>query len=244
MSQQHTHNTDQASESDGQASVMSMMSGEANDQPLGMEEEAEGDASGPTINSSLVIIGVVAVVLVGAVVLMRSLQTNELDEGGVSPKLQAKVEQYIGGNKASADAGGATDAGKSIPGMNRNTGSIVAMFSQDFSDKQVPIEFVKKNPFRLSLPEPKQKPQDTKEDKPDPEQQRRKRLAKLRNQADRLTLQSVMGGDSPVAVIDGELYQRGDRVGPFTIHSISRLRVKVKAAGEMFTLTMDDSERR
>lgn len=241
MSETDQQDPNNADQSEGQASVMSMMSG-AQEQPLGLEDEGEEDsAGGSSVNGSVVLLAGVAIVLIGAVILMRALQTEKLDETGVSPKLQAKVERYIGEGEGTVTPAGASQQ-SDVPGMNKNTDAIISMFSRDLSDKQVPIQFVKKNPFRLSLPEPEPEPKKKqKKDKPDPEKQRQKRLAKLRDHVSRMTLQSVMGGDQPVAVINGDLYQAGDAIGPFTITQISRTRVTLEAAQESFALTMDNN---
>lgn len=223
-------------QAEGQSAVMSMMSGTGADQPLGLasdEDEAAGE--GWSLNSTAVIVGVVAVILIVATVVMRSFQAGTLDEDGVSPTVTAKFDQLLGGQgQGSSPADGNTSAN----GMQRDTDAIVAMFTSETNEQQVPIEYVKKNPFRLELPEaePDTKPTD----KANAKQQQAARLKKLRAKAKGLGLQSIMGGAQPVAVIDGSLYQTGDKVGPFTIAQIDRLRVKLKAGEETFTLTMDD----
>jgi len=236
MSETNPNQTTDEHEEQGPATVMSMMGSADGDQPLGLEEDNEetGEGGGWSVSSSAIVVGIVALVLLVAVVMLRQMQTAELDQAGVSPKLAAKVNQYIGTASAAA---GEQSTGDSA--MNKDTDAILAMFSRDLSDKQVPIEYIKKNPFRLSLPEPETTEQEA-DDQPDGPSERELKLKKLNKQLKKLELQSIMGGGQPVAVINGNLYQRGDTVGSFTLAEVSRLKVTLKAAGETFSLTMEE----
>jgi hypothetical protein len=239
MTTPYTQNDDASDDdSPGQAPLSSMMNG-SDEQPLGLEaDEQDTPAAGRSVNSSVVIVLVVAGVLGGALFLLSQLQSSGIDDMSVDAELTAKVEQYLGTGSGTGSANTNADAEQtSQTTLFKNTDVILAMFARDLGEKQVPVEFVKKNPFRLQLPETPDVP--AQQTGGNGEKAHQKRLAELNQKAGRLNLQSVMGGAQPVAVIDGELYQVGDDIGPFTIITIDRLRVRLKAAGQMFNLTMD-----
>jgi hypothetical protein len=65
------------------------------------------------------------------------------------------------------------------------------------------------------------------------------RLAKVREAASRLKLQSCMGGKVPLARIDGKFYRIGDLVNEmFIVRSIENRSAVVEAEGETFNLEM------
>jgi hypothetical protein len=239
----HETGEQQESEDGGGGSLMSLMGGTGGSGPLGMDDEDESGASGDrsVLNNSMIIGAIAVVILVFGLVVLRQFQAGNLADSGVSPQLSAKIEEYLGAAQDAQSSGteaGQTPSPAQIRNLFKDTEAIVAMFSRDLSNRQVPVEYIKKNPFRMPIfQEAKKKEEDDKADQA--EQDRKQRLASLRRQASQLQLQSVMGGAQPVAVIGGDLHQVGDEVGPFTVKAIDRLKVTLKAAGETFTIDME-----
>jgi hypothetical protein len=238
MSDQH----DQQSQDQEQPATMTLMgvSGQEGQIP-GLENEGKEKTSQSLLTHSGIIIALVAVVGVSALAFMRATQKDPLAENGVSSEVQQKVETYIGqaeqnaaGEQASAGDGDSMDQMPGqFAGFAAGTDTILATFSRDLSEHQVPVHYVKKNPFQMRMNEGEAQARKDETDR----QQRREALQR---RVEQLQLQSVMGGQRPVAMIGGDMRQAGDTVGPFTIESISDLQVTLSAEGHTFTLSMSD----
>lgn len=112
--------------------------------------------------------------------------------------------------------------------MSQGADQLVQQIATDYAEKAVPIEEVAKNPFALAG----QKKVATEVSADFLEGQRREQLHMLRSEFDRLNLQSVMGsGARSVAVIDGEFYRRGARLGSFKVAGIQPGRVGLIPVG-------------
>lgn len=91
-------------------------------------------------------------------------------------------------------------------------------------------------------------PQDTEEaiaarQKAIEERKRNERLARLKDQLNKLKLQSVVGGKMPVARISGETVKVGDKVGDgYVVKAIHDRSVELEIEGETFTLDMGVSK--
>lgn len=121
--------------------------------------------------------------------------------------------------------------------------------SEQATEKQVPLEKVKKNPFviaRKSTPTDDETANDRDGERERLERDRaeRARLAALDKALKSLKLQSIMGGSRPMAMINGELRQVGDRVGEFfRVTSIDDRSVNIETdEGESYTLRLGDED--
>lgn len=111
---------------------------------------------------------------------------------------------------------------KNLAGMFADTDTIVSKIATDYPEKAVPLEEVQKNPFELIYI--------ASADEANPtdfaEKQRIETLRRLEGEFRQLELQSIMGsGRRSVAVIDGEFYRLGARIGSFRVAGIKAGRV-------------------
>lgn len=231
--------------SDEQPKTMSLMSGVAGGSGAGGLSDADlmgVDAGrGKRLSQSSLVVIVVAVVAAGSLYLMRLTQ-GDLSAGGTAGDVEIKIEEALA--KLTQPAALSADdplQKKQLEALFSDTDTIVAMFAADLSAHQVPVEYVKKNPFHLAATEPMGPgviPVDT------TSRDHARRVAALQKQLDKLSLQTIMvSGNRNVAVIDGEFYQPGQSVGEFTIVSMDALTVRLTAGGETFQLTLNDNKR-
>lgn len=207
--------------------------------PEGLPEANEFDFEAKTGGRGLspgtmMIIGLL-VLAGGALYVTRVTQNNAAIAS--SGEAEAKVEQAlarIGNPQAISPQDSLNKA--NISALFRDTDSIVAMFSADPSARQVPLEYVQKNPFTLYLSRAADTTVSASSGASD-----ELRLRKLREEIKTLKLQTIMGGPRPVAVINGELYQPGQQVGSFTLKSVSGMKIELESGGEVFALTMEES---
>ena len=234
-----------AGQGDESAQSMSLLSGVARPEGLPQADEIDPgqiDEGGSRALSQGTIL-VIAVVLIAA----GSLYAMRLTQGEIDPdsqkqqQVEAKMEQILA--KLSNPAAMSADdplRPANMQALFKDTDKIVGMLDTDLTNRQVPAQFVKKNPFEL--------PQVEKEEKAEPknnydQQQRQAELRRLRNKLGTLSLQTVMqGGSGPIAVINGDFYKPGQSIEDFKITSINTktLTVKLTASGETFRLSMND----
>ena len=198
-------------------------------------DEADASAGSTWLGQGAVLGGIALLATVAAVLAMRTVVSDPGASNTLAAEDQAKIETYLG-KSSNPDALAEDDPLRpgNLKRLFGDTDAVLAMFSRDLSESQVPIGYVKKNPFKLPIGEkPASKNNNTRQ------QQAKQRLRELRQKLASLNLQSVMGGENPVAVINGELYQKGETVGPFTIERVNRVSLKLRADDRSFTLNMD-----
>lgn len=192
---------------------------------------------------TLIILGVL-VVAAGSLYAMR-LSQQDLAAGTAAAKdVEAKVEQALA--KLTQPQAMAPDdplAKRNLDALFRDTDSIISMFASDMTKRQVPIDYVQKNPFVMPLtrePEPVVAPNGM----PAPVVERRDdgRLKKIQAEVKELKLQTVMEGRVPVAIINGGFVQVGQKVGSLVLKSLdSKTRsVELEWENQTFKLTMEE----
>jgi len=194
-------------------------------------------ATGPAkkrINEGMLLLGVVLVVAAAVLFLMRKTGAATIDQSLASVEL--KIEQAL----AQVGVGQAGEnPGKGIEALLRNSDDVIAMFVNDPSNKQVSPDNLKKNPFyRHVASKATDDPVDmvpvvTAEDR-----QRKLRLEQLRAELSKLTLQTVMRGRTPIAVISNKVVREQDKLGSFTVVAIEPMAVVLTAEGNSYRLTM------
>jgi len=222
---------------DGSPQTMSLLGGVA--RPEGMPEGDElttGPGGGGLLNQGTILIGIVTLIAAGSLYAMR-LSQGDLSQDTATKQVEAKIEQALA-KLTQPGAMAASDplSQQNIEALFQDTDSIINMFSTDFTEHQVPAQLIKKNPFAIASTRRADEP-------PPPDKAEQERLRKLRALATELKgfeLQSVMRGAVPVAVISGEFYRRGDRMGSFVVEQIEPLKVSVVAEGQRFELKIDD----
>ena len=206
--------------------------------------EAEGGTWSDKLSHSGVVMGAIALVAVGSLFAMRWTQ-GDLSTSTVSRSVDAKIEDLlIKVNSAHLPADSPLRA-ENMEALFQDTDEIVAEFGRDHTERQVPIDYVKKDPFLLWEPPVVATVEEApvvEEKKVDPEALRLARLKELRGELKQLELQSVMDGRRPIAVIGGEFRRLDDQIGSFVLERIEPLRVHLRAEGELFQLDLDRPE--
>lgn len=181
----------------------------------------DGAAEGKQLaQQSALLIGLVVVLAVGMLAGMQMLGTSETADA--SPTEIASIEDFI---RKSQNPGLVAPEDPQHPdriqAMFSDADHIVEKISMTFPEKRVQLAETAKNPFSRPQVETLAEP-----DVDLVEERRRKAIAKLSTEADRLNLQSIMGsGDRSVAVINGDFYRRGQAIGAFRVTGIQNGRV-------------------
>lgn len=206
--------------------------GRGDGQEPGYEEAAPETGSGLLSHTTLLVV-VVAIVAAGSLFLMRASQ-GELTSSAEVQEIESKIADAL--NKLNNPK--LLPAGDPLLTENLNTllaptDEITAIFQHDVRDQQVPIDQVKKNPFALAMAD---NSPDTTVDTRQPD----RALEQLKNEVKSLDLQSIMLGARNIAVIGGEFYKRGDKLGSFTITEIDKFTVYLQASGKPFEISLKD----
>lgn len=108
---------------------------------------------------------------------------------------------------------------------------------------QIPLNDVKKNPFELAFLKPQRSEPEPAPTQRVSEEERRERERRQRIQQTlaELELDSILGGQVPVARISGELVREGDTVADlFTVRAIKGRSVELEVDGKVHVLAMGD----
>lgn len=199
--------------------------------------------TGKSINQSTLLVIVAVVIAAGSLYAMRWGQ-GELVDNSSSKKVEAKMEKILAklSNPAAMQDSDPLRE-QNLQALFKDTDAIVTMLSVSHTENQVPVEYVQKNPFELSIA----KPDADAGPKPANDRQRQQRLKQLETELSRLQLQSVMKGKgAPIAIIGGEFYRSGATVGSFKIVNVdaNALTVTLSAEGQQFMLSMQQKSRK
>ncbi len=236
--------------SDYQEDSNALIPSEADDEPMSMtlhgigQGDGEGgeeglypgatDSGGGGLLTNTTLI-LVAVVLIagGSLYAMRAMR-GSLASNGELKAIEAKIESTL----TRLNSPGLLQEGDPLLASNLNalltpTEDMTAIFEHDVREQQVPIEEVKKDPFSLAINESTL--ETTSQGNTSSQgNQREKYLTEL-NQLD---LQSIMLGSRNIAVIGGEFYKQGDRLGSFRVTAIDKFTVYLEAGGAPFELSL------
>ena len=191
------------------------------------------------LNQGTLLIVLVFIVAAGTLYAMRASQ-GEISSDDSAKQIEERIEAALA-KLANPQAMPDKDPLKkeNLNELFENVDEVVDTFEANVTNHQIPIEFVKKNPFLLPVyrsTEPEVK-EETKEPEVDPQIAIRERLSK---EVGELKVQSIMQGVRPVAIINGEFVQPGETIGSFTVADISQFSVNLVAEGESFTLVMEE----
>ncbi len=227
-----------------QERTMPLLGGGSSDLPeaADLEFQSIGDGSGKVFNHGTALVLIVAVIAGGAFYFMRASQ-GDLGPDEQTASAQARVEQALA--QLSQPEQMPDDDPLRPDNLNKLVGdsaSVIAMFTDDIASRQVPLEYVQKNPFVLYRPQEAQADPDD-DDGPTAEEleaERRRKQAeaerrRIEREAGRLQLDGVMGN---VAIISGETVREGASVGEFTVERITRDSIVLKAGDHRFELNM------
>ncbi len=197
-------------------------------------ETDSASGGGGLLSHTPLLIGAVAVIAVGSLFLMRAAQ-GELTSSNEVLEIEAKIANALNRlNSPSLLPEGDPLLAENLSTLLTPTAEITAIFQHDVRDQQVPIEQVKKNPFSLGIDD--NAGADT---APDTRQSDRA-LVKLQAEVGSMDLQSIMLGTRNIAVVGGEFYQTGDRLGSFTVTEIDKFTVYLEVNGKPFELSLKD----
>jgi len=233
----------QTSDADETSKALSLMGGVV--RPEGLPEADDfssidkAKSNRKFLSQGTMLILIVFVIAAGTLYGMRL--SNHIDGPSAHIKtMEAKVDQALA--KLSAPQGLAKNDAlqpANIKKLFEDTDQIVSMFSADLTQRQVPIRFVKKNPFVLPVFQSVREESDA-YDAEDSAKAEQKRIRMLKQELGHYELQSIMQGSRPVAVINGELVQPGQRIGSFKLIAIHNRSVELQNGGTNFTLTMEN----
>ena len=202
--------------------------------------EAPMGSASKLLGQSTLLIIVIAVVAAASLYIMR-LSQGSIGSSAATQEAERKIELLL----TKLSTGNLEDDSPlhrdQLENLLQDTNAVVEMFSADLTSQQVPVEFVKKNPFSLVIER-----KETGDSTTDLAaiRARERELKALNREFEGLKLQSVMDGARvPVAVINNEFYKPGDTVGSFEVYAISKKlqAVKLTAAGQEFMLSMVDN---
>lgn len=211
-----SHDESGAIEQAGQLPLGSGGFGEA-DGPASFED----DTPNSRINSGAVIIAIVILTASASVIGMRAVSKSagaEIAKGNT--EVESQIESFLDTLTTSEQNTSATKVSEA---------SVMKVLSTPYSEHQIPLEDVKKNPFITNPDDVSTDPDEnnSKNSQTAWEQQRTDMIAQYQAAADRIVVSSIMGGSSPLANINGKYVRIGDTLSVepdsmlFTIKSIS-----------------------
>lgn len=222
--------------STGTGGLVSPTENEPESMPLGLSEDSFDDFSGdPRVDAAMdqyaysgrgkggFLLILVLLCVAGAV-----LWTMRKTGGVLAPDTAtAATEKQIDQALAKLQGAG-TDPGN-INSLFADIDKIVDQFEVDPSQKQVPIDYVQKNPFELH--NLTNQDTDKKGDTPanSAERARAARLKSLQDELSKMNLQSIITGKDNIAMITGKVVRAGNRVGNFKVTTIHPQVVELEA---------------
>lgn len=227
--------------------TLSLMSGVA--RPEGLPEAADLDlqsmkTGSRMLNQGTLVVVAVFLVAAGSLYAMRLSQSdNETDPA--AKEVEARVDQALAKLTKTPTLGQDNPLRRdNLDALFDNTEQVVAMFVSDPTTQQVPIEYVKKNPFTIPITRADPSLSGTAADNQvGLDREARERLRKLQFEFADLELQTVMRGRVPIAIISDQMLRPGDLVGSFTVKAIhvDSLSVDLENEGRIYTLTMENA---
>lgn len=197
---------------------------------LNGDNEFSGEAveSKKLAQQSAIIVLIVSVVAFGALMGMRMTQSSGSAEAA-SQETIAFFDNFDSKRQNAANMDPNDPMSKdSIGNFLKSAEEVVRVIQADRTEKHVPIEQVKKNPFTLFDSGPKAPEVDT---AAVAEAKRKKALEGYYSELARVKIQSLVGGGRPRAFIGGELYKIGDTLGSFEIVGIDHRSVTFTVPG-------------
>lgn len=242
MSELPTRRNEPEPQADESEKTMSLMGGIVRPEGLPEADLNLGERSGGRLLGQGTLLLLIVFVIAAGTIYAMHLTKGDLKSGSKSVKeVEARIEQALAKlNKPEAMRSDDPLAPANLTALFQDTGSIVAMFSTDMTQRQVPIEFIKKDPFELSVAKDDQKAPVRNDS--ESARQARDRKQRIEMEFAQLKLQTVMQGRVPVAVVNGQFTRVGQTLGSFVVKAIDGTSVKLEVDGQIFELQMQDSE--
>lgn len=220
-------------------------------QPLGTGNILNGDddlplieeESSSKINSSAVIITLIILISVGAVFAMRTISKSNNTSFASNIEVENQIEIFL-------DAMASQDLSDGS-GLNSSRGetTVLKVLSTTYSDRQVQLENVKKNPF-ITIADDGSQRQAQANPNPDGISAKRWNIQRelLREKfvaaSQNITVNSLMSGSSPLASLNGKIVREGETITvgsdevQFTIETIQISTVILVAESTEYDLKM------
>ena len=216
---------------------MSLLGGVATGADMPDRNDPEMTVGNRLLGHGTLLLALIVLVAVGGLLVMRWTQ-SDLSAVEIAEDVEARIEVALT-KFANPDMVPKGDPlrKQNVDALLNDTDDILKKFTGDPTVHQVPIEYVKKNPF--TLPEA---------ENPEPDSvgpvasSTRSRREVLEQELDKLKLESVIGGNMPLAVINGQFVKAGQSVGGFTLTKVGSgsRSVEMASEGMTFTLSMSD----
>ncbi len=199
------------------------------------------------LSGGSVLIVAVVLIAVGGLFSMRKL-AQVTAAAGVDSEIETTIETFLKsltGQETPEDDSSGDRAGA------RANEAALAVLSETYSERQVPLSNVQRNPFIIYqretvAPLPTEDPGLAASQQEQRWREKRKEREQIiRSAGDRLTLKSILGGSNPLAIIDGKIVRVGDTFDipggdvAFRIRSISTGMVELVAQVEELNLTVE-----
>jgi len=188
------------------------------------------------INEGAVLLAAVLLVAAGVLLVMR--QTGSARTTGGASSVEIQVEKAL-----AQMTGGRVDENGNL--KLPSTEAVVALFADDPASKQVGLNELKFNPFALRVTTRIQRTdtdggESQQENVADrrAQQAAERRSKQLRQELKDLELQTVMNGQSPMALISGQVVREQAQLGSFTVTAIEPMAVVLTAGDNSYRLTM------
>jgi len=198
-------------------------------------DEPENHGRSPWVHTIALLL-IVATLGAGALYFMRSTQ-DDIEVRGTAG-LSSRIDEALG-RLTNAQVMSDDDplSRRSVDSLFTDTDRVLAIFASDPAEKQVPVQYIKKNPFSIRV---QRIESESGQAEPQIDLEARKRMARLEQAYRGLQLQSVVDMRVPVAVINGDMYRPGDTIDGFQVAAISSKHqaVKLQAEGRDWVLRM------
>ncbi len=218
-----------ASQPSDETQALSMFSGGMDDDDAALTEgfSNESGVAGLLSNNRVLIAGV-AIVAAGCLGVMKMTFSKE-STGFLDAAAEANVTNAVNEFASRKNAGEDPETmGEGIGGLMDIT-EVIDMMHRRAEDQQVPLDLVAKDPFASQA----RPAEDTSaQEAAELAEAQRSWANGLDREAERLTLDGVMLGANPIAIINGEFYQASQTIGSFTVSTIEDGRVELVASDE------------
>ncbi|MEM1211658.1 MAG: hypothetical protein AAGI68_05100 [Planctomycetota bacterium] len=207
-----------------------------NADPLALDATPKPKKLSPTVLALVTVLGISAAALF-AMKMTSGPQSVDASTADAIAQIDSALQRFSNPDKVAANDPLHPDNLEAI----YNTSDLIEQFDLDRTEKNVPVNEVQKNPFRLEAqkaaepvdPDAALKAAEAARMKAEAE-----KLAAIRSELQTLTLQSVMNGPNPIAVINGDFLRVGATIGSFKIARIDRLTVTLEADGTSYKLSV------
>ncbi|MBT8484284.1 MAG: hypothetical protein HKO59_14620 [Phycisphaerales bacterium] len=201
-----------------------------------------GHVASRRVGGGTIIIVAVVLTAIAGLFSMRKL-ADVTAAAGIDAEIEATIEKFL---DSLADVGPVPAAGSE--GVNDEV--VIALLRESYSERQVPLRDVARNPFVIDqidttvVPPPiDQTAISTREQERLWNQQRENRQRIWSTDAGSLRLKAVMGGSNPLAIIDGETVRVGETIlgktnqTTFRVSEISKGSVELLAEAPELDMT-------